>query len=42
MKKIAIALAALFAATTVFAQTVIKVGATPEPHADILNLIKDD
>ena len=42
MKKIAIVLAALFAATTVFAQTVIKVGATPEPHADILNLIKDD
>ena len=42
MKKlIAIAAVAVFA-TSVFAQKVLKVGATPEPHANILNLIKDD
>lgn len=42
MKKI-ITLSALLAVTaSLFAQTVLKVGATPEPHADILNLIKDD
>lgn len=27
---------------SVFAQTVLKVGATPEPHAEILNLVKAD
>lgn len=42
MKKITVVLACLFVATSVFAQTVLKVGATPEPHADILNLVKDD
>jgi D-methionine transport system substrate-binding protein len=42
MKKI-IALAAIaFAATSVFAQTSLKVGATPEPHAAVLNLVKED
>ncbi|MCQ2591315.1 MAG: MetQ/NlpA family ABC transporter substrate-binding protein [Treponema sp.] len=42
MKKI-IALATIaFVASSLFAQTVLKVGATPEPHADILNLIKAD
>jgi len=42
MKKIIALTAALFAAVSLFAQTTIKVGATPEPHADILNLVKDD
>ncbi|MCR4630161.1 MAG: MetQ/NlpA family ABC transporter substrate-binding protein [Treponema sp.] len=42
MKKIITLSAVLFAAAALFAQTVLKVGATPEPHADILNLIKDD
>lgn len=41
MKKIIAFTAAILAATTLFAAT-IKVGATPVPHADILNLIKDD
>lgn len=42
MKKI-IALATIaLAAAAVSAQSVLKVGATPEPHANILNLIKDD
>ena len=42
MKKI-IALAAIaFAATSVFAQVSLKVGATPEPHAAVLNLVKED
>lgn len=42
MKKI-IALAAIaFAATSVFAQASLKVGATPEPHAAVLNLVKED
>ena len=41
MKKlIAFASVAVIAAS-LFAQT-IKVGATPEPHAELLNLIKDD
>ena len=42
MKKIiAFAGIALFA-SSVFAQKVVKVGATPEPHAAILNLVKED
>lgn len=43
MKKIiAFSAAALLAVSSLFADTVLKVGATPEPHADILNLVKDD
>ncbi len=42
MKKIIAIAAVLLLAASVFAQKVLKVGATPEPHADILNLIKDD
>ena len=42
MKKIIAFGAAILAAAALFAQTTVKVGATPEPHADILNLIKDD
>ncbi len=42
MKKIiAFSAIALFAASS-FAQKVLKVGATPEPHANILNLVKED
>ena len=41
MKKIIAIATVVLAAATLFAQT-IKVGATPEPHADLLNLIKDD
>ena len=41
MKKIIAFTAAVFAAASLFAAS-IKVGATPEPHADLLNLIKDD
>ena len=29
-------------ASSVFAQKILKVGATPEPHAEILNLVKED
>ncbi len=42
MKKIIALSTALLIAASLFAQTTLKVGATPEPHADILNLIKDD
>ena len=42
MKKFLLIAALVFAATAVYAQQTIKVGATPEPHAEILNLIKDD
>ena len=43
MKKIiATVLGAALALSAVTAQTVLKVGATPSPHAEILNLIKDD
>ena len=42
MKKIITLAAALLAATALFAQTKLKVGATPEPHAAFLNLIKED
>ncbi|MBQ5998331.1 MAG: MetQ/NlpA family ABC transporter substrate-binding protein [Treponema sp.] len=42
MKKILAFISIAVAAASVYAQTVLKVGATPEPHANILNLIKDD
>ena len=43
MKKIiATVLGAALALSAVTAQTVLKVGATPSPHAEILNLVKDD
>ncbi|MBR4004703.1 MAG: MetQ/NlpA family ABC transporter substrate-binding protein [Treponema sp.] len=43
MKKIiATVLGAALALSAVSAQTVLKVGATPSPHAEILNLVKDD
>ena len=41
MKKIIAFTAAVLTTATLFAQT-LRVGATPEPHADLLNLIKDD
>lgn len=41
MKKIIAFTAAVLAAASLFAAS-IKVGATPEPHADLLNLVKDD
>lgn len=43
MKKAIITLLAASAlVASAFAQTTLKVGATPEPHAEILNLIKED
>ncbi len=42
MKKILSFVAIALAATSVFAQKALKVGATPEPHAAILNLVKED
>lgn len=42
MKKFLAFAAIALIATSVYAQQTIKVGATPEPHAEILNLIKDD
>lgn len=42
MKKIIAITAAVLAAASLFAQTKIKVGATPEPHATFLSLIKDE
>lgn len=42
MKKIIALASVLLTAAAVFAQVTIKVGATPEPHAEILNLIKSD
>ena len=43
MKKTLTAILSLAALTSAaFAQVTLKVGATPEPHAEILNLIKDD
>ena len=41
MKKIIAIAAAAVLASSLFAET-LKVGATPVPHADILNLVKDD
>lgn len=42
MKKIIAIVAAALSFAAVSAQNVLKVAATPEPHANILNLIKDD
>lgn len=42
MKKLITLTAVLVAAVSVFAQTKLKVGATPEPHAAFLNLVKED
>lgn len=42
MKKIIALATSLFVVTSIFAQVTLKVGATPEPHAELLNLIKDD
>ena len=42
MKKIIAFAAAALAFATVNAQKTLKVAATPEPHADLLNLVKDD
>ncbi|MGN0729496.1 MetQ/NlpA family ABC transporter substrate-binding protein [Treponema sp.] len=42
MKKIATLAAAILAASLLNAQTKVKVGATPVPHAEMLSLIKDD
>ncbi len=42
MKRITAIIATLFVASSLFAQSKIKVGATPEPHAAMLALIKDD
>ncbi len=42
MKKLLSAAVLALAFSSAFAQKVIKVGATPEPHAEILNLVKED
>jgi len=42
MKKIIALASIVLAAASVYAQSVLKVGATPEPHAEILNLVKED
>lgn len=42
MKKIITFATLLLLAVSVYAETKLKVGATPEPHAEILNLVKDD
>ena len=42
MRKLLVLAALIFAATSVYAQQTLKVGATPEPHAELLNLVKDD
>ncbi len=42
MKKILLLATALIAAASLTAQTKLKVGATPEPHAAFLELVKDD
>ena len=42
MKKIIAFAGIALLASSVFAQKVVKVGATPEPHAAILNLVKED
>lgn len=42
MKKLLTAAVLALAFSSAFAQKVIKVGATPEPHAEILNLVKED
>lgn len=42
MKKLITLTAAVLAATSVFALPKVKVGATPVPHEEILNIIKED
>ena len=42
MKKIISLAAAAVLASALFAEVTLKVGATPEPHAAILNLVKED
>lgn len=42
MKKIITFATLLLLAVSVYAETKLKVGASPEPHAEILNLVKDD
>lgn len=42
MKKIISFVAIALSLSCAFAQKVLKVGATPEPHAEILNLVKED
>ena len=42
MKKLIAFAGIALLASSVFAQKVLKVGATPEPHAEILNLVKED
>lgn len=42
MKKIIALTAAAVLSVSAFAESVLKVGATPEPHAAILNLVKED
>ncbi len=42
MKKLIATLVAVLAVSAVSAQKTLKVAATPEPHADLLNLVKDD
>ena len=42
MKKIITFATLLLLAVSVYAETKLKVGATPEPHAELLNLVKDD
>ncbi len=42
MKKLVAFALAVVSAAAVFAQTTLKVGATPEPHATLLNLVKED
>ncbi len=42
MKKLIATLVAVLTVSAVSAQKTLKVAATPEPHADLLNLVKDD
>lgn len=42
MKKIITFATLLLLAVSVYAETKLKVGASPEPHAELLNLVKDD
>ena len=42
MKKIIVFAGIALLTSSIFAQQVLKVGATPEPHAAILNLVKED
>ena len=41
-KTLALLTALALTAGAAFAETTLKVGATPEPHAEILNLIKEE